>query len=157
MLKKYLTRAFVALSAALTLVACEGQKTDPREAFVGEYSFVTTGDIDLYAEGVKVDTYPLDQEGEMSISLGDKENAVFVKIDKDSTTAYVSGNQLFMEPTHEEATFKELVMSIKFIYGKGELVEDRLTMSADVEVKATYRETISLSGSGTVNIVATKK
>lgn len=157
MLKKYLTRAFVVLSAALTLVACEGTKTDPRQAFVGDYNYVTTGDIDLYAGGVKIYTFPMDQEGEMSIALAEKENAVWVKVMGDSTIAYVSGKQLFMDPSYEEAVYNDLVMNVKFVFSKAELVENQLAFTADVEINATYRETINANGSGTVNIVATKK
>lgn len=160
MLTKYFTKACVVLSAVLTLVACEGSKqgpsSDPRDAFIGDYTFVSDGDIDLYAGALKLFTIPLDQSGEMSIAYGNESNTVWVIAEGDSTIAYVSGNQMFMDPTTDEATFGELVMHLSFTYGKATLDGKQLSWTFDVEIAAEYK-TYSLSGSGQVDIVATKK
>jgi hypothetical protein len=96
----------VAAVAVVALAACEGKKNDepqpepqpqvdPREVFVGEYTLASTGNIDLYAAGVKLFTIPLDNESEMTITLGEEENTVWVIAGGDSTLAYVSGKVYF--------------------------------------------------------------
>ena len=158
--------AMVAMVAAATLCGCEGgkntepqeeePKVDPREAFVGEYTFTSTGNIDLYAGTLKLFTIPMDNKGEMNITLSDSTNAVWVRAENDSTIAFVSGNNLFMEPTTDETTFGELVMQLAFTYGKGTLENDTLSMDTYVAIQASYRDR-SLSGNGKVGIVAVRK
>ena len=65
--------------ATLLIAACERPAdNDPRKAFVGDYTFVSKGNIDLNAGGLKVITVPLDKEGEMSLSLADKDNELLM-------------------------------------------------------------------------------
>ena len=157
---KYLTRFFALLLAILTFAACDRSKeepsTDPRDIFVGDYSFESVGSIDLYADLVKVVTVPMDQKGELSIVSGDKDDMVWIIASGDTALAYVSDNQLLMEPTEDEATFGDLVMEMSFTYGKATLKDNQLSWTSDVDITASYKEHI-LSGIGTVDIVATKK
>lgn len=157
---KYLTRFFALLLAILTFAACDRSKeepsTDPRDIFVGDYSFESVGSIDLYAGLVKVVTVPMDQKGELSIVPGDKDDMVWIIASGDTALAYVSDNQLLMEPTEDEATFGDLVMEMSFTYGKATLKDNQLSWTSDVDITASYKEHI-LSGIGTVDIVATKK
>ncbi len=158
---KSLTRFFAILLAILTFAACDRSKeeepsTDPRDIFVGDYSFVSTGSIDLYASGVKVYTVPMNEKGNLSIALGKEANTVWVIAAGDTTLAYVSNNQLLMEPIEDEATFGDLVMEMSFTYGKATLKDNQLSWTSDVDITASYKEHI-LSGIGTVDIVATKK
>ncbi len=157
---KYLTRFFALLLAILTFAACDRSKeepsTDPRDIFVGDYSFESVGSIDLYAGLVKVVTVPMDQKGELSIVSGDKDDMVWIIASGDTALAYVSDNQLLMEPTEDEATFGDLVMEMSFTYGKATLKDNQLSWTSDVDITASYKEHI-LSGIGTVDIVATKK
>ena len=155
----------MAMMAAVTLCGCEGgkntepqeePKVDPREAFVGEYAFTSKGDIDLYAGVLKLLTIPMDQQGDMTITPGDSVNTVWVIAGEDSTKAYVSGENLFMDPTKEEMTYGEVVMELSFTYGKATLSNDTLSLATDVEISATFRER-GLTGSGKVDIVAVKR
>ena len=129
---------------------------DPRQAFVGDYTFVSTGDIDLYMGSVKVITVPMNKDGEMSITLAQEDNAVWIIAEGDSLEAYVSGNLLFMEPTTDEVTMSGLVMEMAFTYSKATLTGNQLSWTSTVDITATY-QSLSVSGSGQVDIVATKK
>ena len=158
---KYLTRIFAILLAILTFAACDRSKeeepsTDPRDVFVGDYSFESVGSIDLYAGLVKVVTVPMDQKGELSIVPGDKDDMVWIIASGDTALAYVHDNQLLMEPASEEATIGELVMELSYTYSTATLKDNRISFSSEVEITASYKEHI-LSGIGTVDIVATKK
>ena len=159
MFTKNLAKVCAILMTVLTFAACEGSKqepTDPRNAFVGNYSFVTTGNIDLYAGSKKIVTVPLDKKGDMSITLGEVSNTVWIISSGDSALAYVSDNQLFMDPSVDEMTFGELVMHLSFTYGKATLNNETLTWNSEVEITASYKD-LTLTGSGQVEIVATKK
>ena len=158
---KYLKSAFAILLAILTFTACERSKeeepsTDPRDVFVGDYSFESTGNIDLYAGAVKVVTVPMDQKGELAIAPGDEDDTVWVIASGDSVLAYVHDNQLFMDPTEEETSIGELAMELSFTYSKATLKDNKLSFSSDVEITASYKD-YSLFGTGKVDIVATKK
>jgi len=149
---------------ALLLVAvlwcgCEGGGLNPknaREAFVGDYTFVSTGDVDLYMGATKVITIPMDQKGEMTIALAEKSNAVWIIADNDSTLASVSENELFIEPTEEEVTMAGIDMQMSFTHSKATLVNKQLSWTSTMDITATYRS-MSLSGKGQVDIVATRK
>ena len=80
-----------ALATVLFFTSCEGTnpQTDPRAAFIGDYSFVSTGEIEIYLGALKLITFPMNQEGELSILPGDKSNTVWVKAENDSTIAYI--------------------------------------------------------------------
>ena len=164
MIKKYVKGALAVLVAVVALSSCENKQqqpveepqVDPREAFVGDYTYASAGDIDLYAGAVKLYTVPFDYEGNMTITLGDEQNTLWVKAEGDSTVAYVSGNQLFFDPITKETSFGDLVMHLSFTLGKATLEGDQLSLTSDVEVSATYMD-YSLLGSGKVDVVATKK
>ena len=155
---KNVMRMFAVVAAVVALSACEnkGPKTDPRDVFVANYAFTSTGEIDLYVGDLKIITAPLDQRGEFSIVLGNEANTVFVISGNDTALAYVSGNNLFMDPTTDRATYGEMEMELNFTYGKATLEEDVLILPSDVDVIATYRD-YNLSGHGQVEVVATKK
>lgn len=154
---KHLKISCAILLVAVMLWGCErGGGADARTPFLGEYTFVSNGDIDLYAGSVKVVTVPLGQEGEMSIVAADKANTVWIIADNDTARAYISGSELFMEATKDTATIGGVAMDMSFNYGPATFVENKLTWTTDVDISATYKS-ISLSGKGIVDIVATKK
>ena len=152
-------KQFIFLFLAMLLItACERPaNTDPREAFVGDYTFVSKGNIDLYAGGLKVITVPLDKEGEMSLSLADKDNELWMVAEGDSTIARISDGRLFIDPATEQQTFKDLVLSLSYTYTPATLDSNQLSLTTNVEATATYKEKYSLSGRGQVDVTATKK
>ena len=143
--------------ATLMITACERQKdNDPRKDFVGDYTFVSKGNIDLYAGVLKITTIPMDKKSEMSLSLADKDNELWMVAEGDSTIARLSDGRLFIDPTTEQQTFKDLVLTLSYTYTPATLENDQLSLTSNVEITATYKEH-SLSGRGQVDIVATKK
>ena len=148
----------VMVLAVVALCGCErsGETSDPRLAFVGEYTFVSTGDIDLYLGSTKAFAVPMDKEGEMSIKLAEKSNAVWIIAEGDSVLAAVSGNELYMEPMKQETTVAGISMDMSFSYGKATLENNQLSWITNVDITATYMS-LQVTGSGQVVIVATKK
>lgn len=144
----------------LALCGCERGQGDPGkdagQTFIGDYTFVSTGDIDLYMGAVKVTSVPMNKEGEMSIAPAEKSNEVWMKAEGDSMLAYVSGNSLFMEPATDTATIAGIQMLMSFTYGKATLVNNQLSWPTNVDITATYKS-MNVKGTGTVEIVATKK
>ena len=144
------------LLAAVVLCSCERSASDARKPFIGDYTFVSTGNIDLYAGSVKVITVPMDKDGEMSITPADKDNTVWIIAENDSLLAYVSGTEMFMDPTTDSTTIGGILMQMSFTYGRATLTDNQLSWKTDVEITATYRS-MSLRGTGQVDIVATKQ
>lgn len=155
MRNKFFNMCAVLLMAVAALCGCEKNANDARAAFIGDYSFVSEGSIDFYLESKKV-TLPMINKGEMTIAPAQKENAVWVIADNDSTLAYISGNAMFMEPVKETTTMSGMKMDMSFTYGKATLEGDKLSLTAEMEVTATY-QSATFTGNGQVDIVATKK
>ena len=61
-----------------------------------------------------------------------------------------------MDPTEHDIDYGEVSLHLAFTYGKATLEDNQLTFTSEVEVSASYQSQ-TLSGSGTVDIVATKK
>ena len=146
-----------ALPLALALTSCgDKNKPDPREPFIGEYTFTTSGSVDLYAGAAKILTVPMNEEGEMSIVMSSQPNALCVIMDEDSTLAYVSGDMLFMDPATKESSYGDLVLHQSLTFGRATLVGNTLSWTTDGEVTASYKS-YSLLGTGQLDVVAVKK
>ena len=134
----------------------QAPEEDARAAFIGDYTFVSTGEIDLYMGSTKVTTVPMDKEGELSIVAGEASNEVWVVSEGDSAQAYIAGDELLMKPMQQETTIAGMELDMAFTYGTAKMVENQLSMTAYVDITATYRA-MQFSGNGQVDIVATKK
>lgn len=154
----FITRTLAVLMAVWMLSACEREKqTDPRDAFIGKYSFVTKGNIDLYAGSLKIATFPMNEKGELSISAAaSNPNDVVVVAENDTTIGHISGNYLFLDPTSAVETFGIIDMHLDFTYGKATLSNNTLSFVTEVAISASYND-MSLTGNGKVDIVATKE
>ena len=73
--------------AVLTLSACEraSQPKDARDAFVGDYTFTSTGSVDIFAGELKVYTIPMSETGELSIAKDSVPNRVMMVAGNDMT------------------------------------------------------------------------
>ena len=143
----------------LLLTACDRSKQpeiDPREAFVGNYSFTSTGSVDLYLGELKMASYPMNEQGEMSIALAQKPDEVMVIVEKDTSLAHVADNYLLIEPSTAVEKFGEVEMTFSFTYGKATISNRVLTFPTNVSISAVYQGK-TVSGSGQVEIVAVKK
>ena len=142
---------------AAVLCGCERGQVDPRVAFVGDYSYVSTGEVDLYLGSVPVgDQLPLDNEGEFTFVLGEASNEILMIEENDTTVAVVSNNTIYLEPVTQIESMGEVDMEITYDYGEATLINNQLDWQGEVSVKATYKGAV-LSGSGPIEIVATKK
>ncbi len=144
---------------AAVLCGCERGHVDPdpRVAFVGDYSYVSTGEVDLYLGGVPVgEQLPLDNEGEFTLVLGEASNEILMIEENDTTVAVVSNNTIYLEPLTQIESMGEVDMEITYDYGEATLINNQLDWQGEVSVKATYKGAV-LSGSGPIEIVATKK
>lgn len=152
---KYFTRTCAILLATLLMSACEGTKKDVREPFIGEYTFVSTGDVDLYAGVLKITTIPMNEEGKLSIFAADEPNQVWMVAGEDTTLGHVKGNELYLDSLNAQSTYNNLVLNISFTYEKATLEGNQLSWVTNAKISATYNA-LYLSGIGKVNIVATK-
>lgn len=141
---------------AAVLCGCERSQVDPRVAFVGDYSYVTTGEIDLYLDSVPVGAMPLNNVGEFTFVLGEASNELLMIDGNDTTVAVVSNNTIYLEPVTQIDSLAGVDMEIIYDYGEATLVNNQLDWQCEVSVKATYQGAV-LSGSGPIEIVATKK
>ena len=156
---KHLKYVCAMLLIATVLCGCkrdEQAPEDAREAFIGDYTFVSSGAIDLYWESTKMATVPMDKEGELSIVAGEASNEVWVVAEGDSAQAYIAGNELVMRPMQTETTIAGMELDMAFNYGTAKLVENQLSMKAYVDITATYKST-HFAGNGQVDVVATQK
>lgn len=141
---------------AAVLCGCERGQVDPRVAFVGDYSYVTTGEIDLYLDSVPAGKMPLDNEGEFTFVLGEASNEILMIEGNDTTVAVVSNNTIYLEPVKQTESMGGVDIEVIYDYGEATLVNNQLDWQCEVSVKATYLGSV-LSGSGPIEIVATKK
>ena len=156
---KIFLKCMIAAVVMVTLAACEGgntpEKIDQRDAFVGAYDYVATGNVVLQTSFTPV-TIPLNDKGTFTISkVGDKDQIVIVGYN-DSINATVSGNQLVLETNTYNTTLSSIEVQLTFNYDKATLTGNQLTWNSDVYGTGTYNA-ISASGTGTVSVVATKK
>lgn len=143
---------------AAVLCGCERGHvdTDPRVAFVGDYSYVTTGEIELYLGDVSAGKMPLDNEGEFTFVLGKASNEILMIDENDTTVAVVSNNTIYLEPMTQIESMGGVDMEVIYDYGEATLVNNQIDWQVEVSIKATYLGSV-LSGSGPIEIVATKK
>ena len=152
-------RTCAVLMTILLLTACDRSKQpeiDPREAFVGNYSYTSTGSVDLYLGEQKMDSYPINEQGEMSITLAQKPDEVMVIVEKDTSLAHVADNYLLLEPSTEVEKYGEVEMTFSFTYGKATINNRVLTFPTNISISAVYQDK-TVSGSGQMEIVAVKK
>lgn len=141
---------------AAVLCGCERGQVDPRVAFVGDYSYVLTGEIELYMDSVPVGKMPLDHEGEFTFVLGEASDEILMIEKNDTTVGVVSNNTIYLEPVTQIESMGEVDMEVIYDYGEATLVNNQLDWQVEVSITATYQGAV-LSGSGPIEIVATKK
>ena len=144
--------------AVLTLSACEraSQPKDARDAFVGDYTFTSTGSVDIFAGELKVYTIPMSETGELSIAKDSVPNRVMMVAGNDTSYGRVSDNYLFLDSLKAVETYGEIEMNLSFTYGKATLSHDTLSLPSYVIISASY-QSMPLSGSGQVDVIAVKK
>ena len=159
MTNKYFAKFCAVLMAVTVFVSCERKSAvddDPRTPFVGDYEFVSEGSVVFDGIPAPLNVLPINEEGEMSIFLADKDNAVWVTVDKDSSLAYIRSNQLFMEPSTDRMNIGEAELMLTYSYSGAALKDNQLTIITYADVIASYQDKV-ITGKGEVEVVATKK
>lgn len=155
---KYLKGVYLLAVAAISLVlsSCGGQNNpDPRDAFVGTYSYEASGNIDF---DFSITTYhiPLNDKGKITISKVGDENKVLIEGWNNPINATIAGNQLILESNEYTTNYGDIALQLSFTYHKATLVENKLTWDTDVRGEGRY-SSFSAIGAGTISVVATKE
>ena len=148
------------LAAVMGLVSCETaqeKEEKQKEAFIGAYTYETTGEVDLYALGKKFYTLPLNTTGSFDIVACEESNRVAIVKGNDSIYAVVSGNNLLLEVPSLNYTYNDFEVKLVFSGNKATRNADNtLQWKSDVIATATY-SSYQLSGNGNIDLVATKQ
>ena len=161
MKNKWLRYSWILIGLVAVLAACDKSKEqakeiDARDAFVGTYAYEATGEVNLYAAGTKLYTFPLNDDGEFSIAKTTTDGQVVITGYNDSTYAFVSGNQLILESNSMEYTYGDLYVKMVLSYDKAMLEGKHLTWKTDIMALGTYGS-YAINGDGHIDVTAEKK
>ena len=134
-------------------------KVDPRDAFVGEYTYEATGEmvvLDLPEILSFLDTIPISQEGEATIAKEGDQNKIIMVADKDTIRAEVTGNQLRLDSNSVNYSFGELKFQMVLTNDRATLTGKQIDWESDVLSDVSYKK-LSFNGNGHLKIVAKKK
>ena len=133
---------------------------DPRDAFVGEYDYTSTGNMDIFVAGAKVYSQPFDQDGTFEIVKEAAESKVAIVGaiygDKDTIHAIVTGNKLALEDNSANYSNDLFSMKMMISYEPAALEGNKLVWEADVMAMGTFQNH-SITGDGHISLEATKK
>ena len=169
--KKYIQRSvylgfWMLVVCMLGMVACSPTEPDakkyddPRDAFVGEYDYTSTGNMDVYMAGKKVYSTPFDKDGSFEIVKETEASKVAIVGaiygDQDSIHAIVNGNQLTLQDN--SANYSNDLGTIKMMisYEPATLTGNKLIWEADVMGMGTF-QSYSITGEGHISMEATKR
>lgn len=154
-MKKYFYNYCMILAVLFALTACEGNKeVDPRDIFVGTYSYEATGSVEFKASPLHWNI-PLDETGTFTITKEGNQDKVVITGWNDPINATVSGTQLILESNTYSTTYGDIALTFSFTYEKATLVDNSLTWKTDVSGVGQYSG-FSIPGTGSVSMVATK-
>ena len=126
------------LSAVCVLLSFQGCPTtspepvDPRDAFVGVYSYQTEGGLEANL-GITTFKLPLNGTGEFTISTVGEGDQVQIVGDNDTINASVSGNNLILESNTIAANVKGYSMQLQFANTTATLTDNILNWQTDLE------------------------
>lgn len=158
-MKKVSIYLFLALAFTWTLTSCSKSdsepETDPRDAWVGNYSEIYTGSITINIPGQPM-TIPISDSGSFRIEKGTAANKI-VRIDSDTTqtTGTINGNQVTFDPVTETAEEQGAIITTTGT-ASGSLNGNVMNYTMNITGSAAMMGlTIPITGS--VTGVATKK
>ena len=134
-------------------------KVDPRDAFVGDYTYEATGEMilkDLPELLSRFDTIPIAQNGEATIAKEGDQNKIIMVADKDTIRAEVTGNQLRLDSNSVSYNFGELKFQMVLTNDRATLTGNQIDWESDVISDVSYKK-LSFNGDGHLKIVANKK
>ena len=126
------------LSVVCVLLSFQGcpithtEPVDPRDAFVGVYSYQTEGGLEANL-GITTFKLPLNGTGEFTISTVGEGDQVQIVGDNDTINASVSGNNLILESNTIAANVKGYSMQLQFANTTATLTDNILNWQTDLE------------------------
>ena len=148
----YALMAFV----VLVLSSCN-QEVDPRDDFVGAYSFTQTGSATVYVNGTAAGTIPMNEQGTMYCTKVGTGNQVRLSGDiVADVEGTVSGNSLILNPTTVTENSNGVSMQITFSYQPAVKNGNTVTCQANINGTASSKDG-SGTISGSITIVAVKQ
>ena len=126
------------LSAVCVLLSFQGcpitstEPVDPRDAFVGVYSYQSEGALEADL-GITTFKLPLDGTGEFTISTVDEGDKVQIIGYNDTINASVSGNNLILESNIITETIQGYSMELQFANTTATLADNVLNWQTDLE------------------------
>lgn len=154
-MKKFIQFCLTAVALVAFAACTSKQEVDPRDAFIGAYTYEAKGSVD-FNFGITNYSVPLNNQGTFTISKSGDGNKVVIEGWNDPINATVSGNQLTLESNEYETTYGEIALQLSFSYGKATLADNKLTWETEVNGSAQY-SSFAANGTGIVSMVATKK
>ena len=153
---KRIANWLLAALVVLTVVSCN-KDVDPRDEFVGRYSFTQTGSASLLSNGSNIGTIPMNASGMLVCSKVGTGNQV--KLTGDivaEVDGVISGNTLILTPTTVTGTSSGFTMQYTFNYQPATKNGKTVTCLADNSGTAQDNRTSAIV-SGKITLVATKK
>lgn len=134
----------------------EQAKVDPRDAFVGEYTYEATGRMKINNVPI-LDTIaiPLNDNGEALIAKEGDQKIIIVR-DKDTIRAEVTGNQLRLDSNSVTYTYNKFKLQMMLSNDRATLEEKQINWESDILAEGSYNER-TVNGDGHLKIVANKK
>lgn len=153
-MKKLIQFCFVA-ALFVTFAACENDpNVDPRNAFVGAYSYEASGNVIINAGPLHYDI-PLNEQGTFTISKKGVKDSVVIEGYNSPINATVSGTQLILESTEYDTMYGDISLHLSLSHGKAKLSNNQLSWESNVNAIGRYSG-FSAAGEGTVAVAATK-
>ena len=156
---KSIANLLFAVLVAFTVVSCnkKDKDVDPRDEFVGAYSFTQTGSASLLSNGSTIGTIPMNGAGNLVCSKVGTGNQVKltgdIVADVDGT---VSGNTLVLNPTTLTGSTSGFSMQYTINYQPATKNGNTVTCLADINGAAQGNGTSAII-SGKITLVASKK
>ena len=126
------------LSAVCVLLSFQGCPTtppepvDPRDAFVGVYSYQSEGSLEVDL-GITTFTLPLDGTGEFTITkVGEGDQVQLIGVN-DTINASVSGQNLILDINTIATTIQGYSMELQFANNTATLTDNILNWQTDLE------------------------
>ena len=132
------------------------EQTDPRDKFVGTYDYQATGNVDLFANGVKLMSMPLNEADTFAIAKEGDEDKVVINGFYEPINATVYGNKMLLDVTSYNTSYNSIEIRMSLSQGSATLTGNQLSWTTDMNGTGTYNN-ISVMGTGTLSVLAIKR
>lgn len=157
-MKKVLFSLLCVFSAACMFTSCSQE--DPRDEFVGNYTFSETGSVDMYSAGTYIGNIPMDSQGSFKISKVGSGNEIKITGDIDNMTGFVKNHEIIFESYSTSGVNDGVTVAIEYLYGNAKFVQSskglKLTWNTEVVVNMVSSSGATASGVGTLKMVSSK-